>query len=518
MKRRVVECVNTVLNVTVASTTCDQSKKPVEEIRCRTKHCPRWKPTQWSACSVTCGRGIRRREVHCYRGRKNLVNDTDCNPKTKLHTEANCFPVACPAYKWNVTPWSKCKDECARGQKQTRRVYCVSNSGKRAAPRMCSATEAPPTFKECDTKNCPYEWVPGDWQTCSKSCGEGVQTREVRCRRKMTHNTSIPIFFILEDEPSVPKEKCELFPKPIESQRCVLNPCDSEFKWSFGPWGECSKSCGQGIRRRRVKCVASDGRRVERSKCTTKKPRRTQYCFERNCLPSTCQEIKALSGKARDGNYTVLLDGFTIEVYCHQMNSTIPKAYLNVNPDTNYAEVYGKKLIYPHTCPFNGERNESCYCSDAGDANAGLTRFHKVRIDLLNRKFHLTDYTFAKRKYGVHVPYATAGDCYSMKDCPQGAFSIDLKAAGLKIVDDLNWEDQGHRTTSRIDRSFNNAFIEGRCGGYCGKCSPERFKGLMFEVNTKLLDHIKNGGSIDDELIDTSSGEAPLDKKKKRLV
>lgn len=88
---------------------------------------------------------------------------------------------------------------------------------------------------------------------------------------------------MLEDEPAVPKEKCELFPKPNESQTCELNPCDSEFKWSFGPWGECSKNCGQGIRRRRVKCVANDGRRVERVKCTTKKPRRTQYCFERNC-------------------------------------------------------------------------------------------------------------------------------------------------------------------------------------------------------------------------------------------
>lgn len=86
------------------------------------------------------------------------------------------------------------------------------------------------------------------------------------------------------------------------------------------------------------------------------------------------------------------------------MNSTIPKAYLNVNPRTNFAEVYGKKLvyfsrftnfcncdsrlIYPHTCPFNGDRNDSCHCSEDGDASAGLTRFNKVRIDLLNRKFH----------------------------------------------------------------------------------------------------------------------------------
>lgn len=69
-------------------------------------------------------------------------------------------------------------------------------------------------------------------------------------------------------------------------------------------------------------------------------------------------------------------------------------------------------------------------------------------------KLSVADYTFAKREYGVHVPYGTAGDCYSMKDCPQGIFSIDLKSAGLKLVDDLNWEDQGHRTSSRIDRFY----------------------------------------------------------------
>lgn len=40
-----------------------------------------------------------------------------------------------------------------------------------------------------------------------------------------------------------------------------------------------------------------------------------------------------------------------------------------------------------------------------------------------------------------------------MRDCPQGRFSVDLVGTGLRIVDDLQWEDKGHRTTSRIDRT-----------------------------------------------------------------
>ncbi|KJH45428.1 GON domain protein [Dictyocaulus viviparus] len=120
------------------------------------------------------------------------------------------------------------------------------------------------------------------------------------------------------------------------------------------------------------------------------------YCFSHDIfngvgLPATCQEIRAqnITSHSVDGNYTVLLDGFPVVVYCHRMNDTIPKSYINLNPETNFAEVYGKRLIYPHTCPFNGERNDSCQCSDDGDANAGLTRFQKIRVDLLNRKINI---------------------------------------------------------------------------------------------------------------------------------
>lgn len=169
------------------------------------------------------------------------------------------------------------------------------------------------------------------------------------------------------------------------------------------------------------------------------------------------------------------------------MNETIPRAYLNVNNATNFAEIYGKRLVYPHTCPSDGARNDSCECSDDGDADAGLTHFQRVRVDLLNRKINVRDFTFATVVHGSAVAYATAGDCYSMKECPQGRFSLDLRGTGLRVVDDLQWEDIGRRTTSRIDRTHNNALIEGRCGGFCGQCAPDRYKGLVFQVDRKQL-------------------------------
>lgn len=69
-------------------------------------------------------------------------------------------------------------------------------------------------------------------------------------------------------------------------------------------------------------------------------------CFVRNCLPSDCAELKAQNTVTNsiDGNYTILVAGFRVQVYCHLMNETIPKTYLNVPDQTNFAEFYGKRF------------------------------------------------------------------------------------------------------------------------------------------------------------------------------
>lgn len=45
-------------------------------------------------------------------------------------------------------------------------------------------------------------------------------------------------------------------------------------------------------------------------------------------------------------------------------------------------------LTQPLTCPYDGNRNDSCACNDDGDANAGFTQFTKIRVDLHNRKIN----------------------------------------------------------------------------------------------------------------------------------
>uniref|UniRef100_A0A915DUV8 GON domain-containing protein n=1 Tax=Ditylenchus dipsaci TaxID=166011 RepID=A0A915DUV8_9BILA len=225
------------------------------------------------------------------------------------------------------------------------------------------------------------------------------------------------------------------------------------------------------------------GERIARDQCEkTDRPRRREPCFLRNCLPNDCAELKAqnTAGLA-DGNYTVLVAGFRVEVYCYSMNETIPKTYLNVKPDTNFAEFYGKRLSYPYSCPFEGRRNDSCACTNDGHASSGMSHFSKVRVDFHNMKINPNDFTFAHTEHGNAVPYGSAGDCYSMSDCPQGRFSIDLRLTGLRVVDDLQWVDQGYRTSSRIERSENNAVIEDNVAATVANVLPTDSKDLSLK-------------------------------------
>lgn len=58
----------------------------------------------------------------------------------------------------------QCADPCKKSE-QHRRVYCISNLGKRAASKMCGNETAPETTRACPTSDCPYHWVPGPWST-----------------------------------------------------------------------------------------------------------------------------------------------------------------------------------------------------------------------------------------------------------------------------------------------------------------------------------------------------------------
>ena len=64
----------------------------------------------------------------------------------------------------------------------------------------------------------------------------------------------------------------------------------------------------------------------------------------------------------------------------------------------------------------------------------------------------VTDLTFSTSMNGKHIPFGSAGDCYSAAECPQGQFRINLSGTGLAVVSNTTWVSQGTNATQRISR------------------------------------------------------------------
>eukprot|EP00062_Callorhinchus_milii_P017808 gi/632970604/ref/XP_007901744.1/ PREDICTED: A disintegrin and metalloproteinase with thrombospondin motifs 1 [Callorhinchus milii] len=58
---------------------CRKELRPDGSRQCAETPCPRWALGEWSACSKTCGRGFRRRELECAGGRGQSLPQDSCN-------------------------------------------------------------------------------------------------------------------------------------------------------------------------------------------------------------------------------------------------------------------------------------------------------------------------------------------------------------------------------------------------------------------------------------------------------
>jgi len=190
--------------------------KSQESRVCKTKKCPApfaWSTWgSWSSCTKSCGEGRSERQRSCTGG-------SGCSGdgiETRLCNSNSCPDEA----KWsNWESWSSCTKSCGGG-KSSRQRTCIGSVG-------CSGVMR--AERLCNTNNCPAEvtwsnW--GSWSSCTKSCGKGRSDRYRSCLggSACTGDQS-------------------------ESKWCNTNTCPDVARatWSnWGPWSECTKTCGRG--------------------------------------------------------------------------------------------------------------------------------------------------------------------------------------------------------------------------------------------------------------------------------
>ncbi|XP_049824532.1 A disintegrin and metalloproteinase with thrombospondin motifs 9 isoform X2 [Aethina tumida] len=453
-----------------------------------------WKTSSWTECSKSCGGGKKRRQVVCEDERGVRVLKENCNPHERPLDTIDCNNFPCP--NWVYGDWGVCNSDCV----QMRQVSCEDHTGNFMKDHSCDEKKKPAVIQRCTQcrhrpvvkenrriTNPVYVWKVGKWKQCSKSCGRGMKTRNVTCHRILPGG-------VVNPEPLEQRmirdssDFCNLYNKPVAMAECNLGRCEDRFYWTTGPWTECPNRCDVNSRQtRRLYCVRrSNNRKVRRKFCAKEfRPKKNRKCPRKPCLYRNCKEIQLYKKARVNDDYTVRIGNKLASIYCYKMDTSEPEEFITLQPDTkNYAEFYDKRLIDLSTCPYNRERRDNCHCDVIDRDRHGLSNFWKVRLNITSLKIINTDFTFSNVIKGTNIPYGTSGDCYSsLRDCPQGRFSIDLSGTSFRLAPEVQWIKSGnHNATARIRPNRHRTVFEGQCGGYCGRCEPDPRFGLQLEV------------------------------------
>lgn len=480
-KRRQVACYDEGGHI---SNRCLAHQKPPTVSSCNSQPCPTWITSDWSLCSHSCGGGIQVRTVRCQTTDETDLSDEHCDLEKKPPTRQECNQHHCTNsvhYRWEVDKWDQCNVTCGTGYK-FRHVYCQDSKHSIVSDKRCTAKK-PRTLRRCKGIDCPYYvWKTEEWSECSETCGKGSQKRRITCHQLNPHGWMNP--------ESIPPPKkngdpwCDLNNRPSEIKSCNLGRCESNTFWKIGSWNECSHECGKGKQKRKVQCVNAHGKRLPQRRCDLSlKPKRRRNCSKRSCNPMNCSDLQKRNVRD-DGEYKMQIRGRHVKIYCAGMNTSSPREYVTLisGEGDNYSEIYDKRLVDPETCPHNGTRQENCNCVNDDRAGAGLSTFFRIGINASSLQVMTHDFTFSQTHHGQQVPYGESGDCYSMRHCPQGRFSINLMGTGFVVSPKTRWVKQGNRPDSKIQKFENGQVVQGKCGGYCGKCGPDSNIGLLLDV------------------------------------
>uniref|UniRef100_A0A7N9AUD5 Thrombospondin 1b n=1 Tax=Mastacembelus armatus TaxID=205130 RepID=A0A7N9AUD5_9TELE len=209
-----------------------------------------WSPwSEWTYCSVSCGRGIQQRGRSCDRINNNCEG-------TSVQTR-DCYLQECDKRfkqdgNWSHwSPWSSCSVTCGSGV-ITRIRLCNSPTpqfGGKACKGEGRQTET------CQKSPCPINgnWGPwSPWDTCSLTCGGGAQTRKRLCNDPAPQYGGKDCLGDAKDTQMCNKKAC-----PIDG--CLSNPCFAGAKCTSFPDGswKCGK-CPAGYTGNGIKCKDVD--------------------------------------------------------------------------------------------------------------------------------------------------------------------------------------------------------------------------------------------------------------------
>eukprot|EP00118_Oscarella_pearsei_P006997 m.32924 g.32924 ORF g.32924 m.32924 type:complete len:767 (+) comp31728_c0_seq3:100-2400(+) len=243
--------------------------------------------------------------------------------------KTNRQPTLPSSYYYRIGMYSECSASCGGGT-QTRQVDCTHlDTGSPADGSFCAGLARPVGVRDCALQLCDAKWnIIGDWSTCSVSCGNGSRTREVVCQRegigvaerecrgqkkprsvKECNTFGCPSWraeawlecsrtcgdgqrrrivacYYPKYRRAVKERYCRPDSRPEEVEACDLGECRTTFSWQTSEWSRCTVTCGEGLQSRNVYCTTGSDSATNDSDCAGQvKPNDTQPCRLEHCGP-----------------------------------------------------------------------------------------------------------------------------------------------------------------------------------------------------------------------------------------
>nr|XP_045583588.1 protein madd-4-like isoform X3 [Procambarus clarkii] len=180
-------------------------------------------------------------------------------------------------YQWTTLGFGSCSASCLGGVQESM-VTCIRTSDRKPVIAQLCSTQVRPDIitRTCNDQPCPPRWNISEFGECSKPCGGGIQTREVKCIHEVTRGGTNTV--------EVPDRLCPQPPHRTQ-QHCNFRDCPPE--WVPGRWSKCSAPCDGGVKQREMKChqTLANGRIEERPsrECPHRQPRSLRKCNQRAC-------------------------------------------------------------------------------------------------------------------------------------------------------------------------------------------------------------------------------------------